>query len=129
MEGAECAAEEERRPPAPAAPRCTAKPPLVHSPAGLPRRPRARAPPSRTLAPLEAHPLGPGRAGRLGEVEDDRVLYVGQVLAGQPHGRGREYLKARTRAALQWQGVRSKLRSLAALQACACATSPNRLCP
>jgi hypothetical protein len=62
-------------------------------PAVVPRRQQARPASSRTLLPLEAHPLGPGRAQLAGEIEDAATLYIGQVLAGQPHGRGAEYLK------------------------------------
>lgn len=68
---------------------------IASYPASVPRRGAARQLASRTLAPLEAPPLGPGRAAEVGELEDAETLYVGQVLAGKPHGRGRQYLKVR----------------------------------
>lgn len=69
----------------------------AHHEATVPRRRCAAPPASRTLIPLRSHPLGPGRAGRVGEIEDAAAgtLYVGQILAGQPHGQGREYLTVR----------------------------------
>ena len=49
----------------------------------------------------DAPPLGAGRGGLPGELrcEAVRTLYVGQVLAGQPHGMGRIYLTVRPGAA------------------------------
>ena len=45
----------------------------------------------------DARPLGAGRGGLPGELrcEAAQTLYVGQVLAGQPHGWGRMYLTVR----------------------------------
>ena len=67
----------------------------ANRPAAVPRRGEQRVVSSRTLEPLDTHPLGPGRAQVLGELENSKTLYVGEVLAGQPHGQGREYLKVR----------------------------------
>ncbi|GAB4814058.1 hypothetical protein N2152v2_001104 [Parachlorella kessleri] len=68
----------------------------ANRPAAVPRRGEQRVVSSRTLEPLDTYPLGPGRAQVLGELENSRTVYVGEVLAGQPHGQGREYLKGVT---------------------------------